>query len=159
MWIRESQWKFSVANAYSMLATHVKKRGRERGARLAFLFSLSRPGQARTGGGETPEYRTSARKSCDRSCETNSRLERRTDVCVCMYVYMCAQPERRERMRARPVHFVSVVAFSQVICDNDGARVPLGKGSVPPFVFIVLDLGWLGSTSAIYRIYHWIDGG
>lgn len=80
-------------------------------------------------------------------------------VCVCVYMYMCAQPERRERMRARPVHFVSVVAFSQVICDNDGARVPLGKGSVPPFVFIVLDLGWLGSTSAIYRIYHWIDGG
>lgn len=64
---------------------------------------------------------------------------------------VCARAERRERRR--PAHFVSAVAFSQVICDNDGARVPLGKRSVPPFVFIVLDLGWLGSTSAIYTGY------
>lgn len=135
----------SAAKTYSIPATHVveKKKGARTGhtTRVSFSF-FPVPGQE----GER-HLSTSARKSCDRSCETNSRLERRTDVCVCV----CTRAERRERRR--PAHFVSAVAFSQVICDNDGARVPLGKRSVPPFVFIVLDLGWLGSTSAIYRIY------
>lgn len=135
----------SAAKTYSIPATHVveKKKGARTGHTTRVSFSFF-PVQARPGGGETPEYECS---KIVRPLVRDEFATREENGCVCV----CARAERRERRR--PAHFVSAVAFSQVICDNDGARVPLGKRSVPPFVFIVLDLGWLGSTSAIYRIY------
>lgn len=137
----------SAAKTYSILATHVveKKKGARTGHTTRVSFSFF-PDQARPGGWETPEY------ECSKIVRPLVRDEFATrEENGYVYVCVCARAERRERRR--PAHFVSAVAFSQVICDNDGARVPLGKRSVPPFVFIVLDLGWLGSTSAIYRIY------
>lgn len=134
----------SAAKTYSIPATHVveKKKGARTGHTTRVSFSFF-PVQARPGGGETPEYECS---KIVRPLVRDEFATREENGCVC--VCMCARREKREK-----AHFVSAVAFSQVICDNDGARVPLGKRSVPPFVFIVLDLGWLGSTSAIYRIY------
>lgn len=147
-----------------MLVQHTwlrRKRGRERGARLGrFFFVFPCPGQVRPGGGG--ERHLNECSKIVRPLVRDEFATREENGCVCVYVYAArSQREERERSRVRPVHFVSAVAFSQVICDNDGARVPLGKGSVPPFVFIVLDLGWLASTSAVctgYTLNRWWIG-
>lgn len=138
-----------------------KKKGARTGRTtrpFLFRFSLSRPSQARRGG----ERHLNECSKIVRPLVRDEFATREENGCVCVYVYAArSQREERERSRVRPVHFVSAVAFSQVICDNDGARVPLGKGSVPPFVFIVLDLGWLASTSAVctgYTLNRWWIG-